>query len=288
MKKILKTHEYILAHLIWAQYWTGIMCVLDKSFRKKTIWFEHNVYLNRKFLHWKILKLLGFFIKSVIAVSEEVSSYFKMKTNIQPKVLHNALSVPQLMKSTPRFKDKIMQIGIYGRLVDQKNPFLAANSFLELCKLKNVKYLGRLNVIGSGPLKAKLLEYYSINQNITFYEYAERRQALQKLSKCHILLSTSRFEGFPLARFEALKLGLCIVSTRTAGFKFLLDYYKSEKHMREIGIFFVNEDILEITQALKTLMDDRFWCTDYINQRIKCTEQLSPENISSKLLLEME
>lgn len=288
LKRILKNHEYIFAHLIWAQYWSGLMCVLDKSFREKTIWFEHNLYLDRKFLHWKILKFLGLFIKNVIAVSEEVSSYFTINTKIKTKVLPNPISVPKHLTGNARFEGKIVDIAVYGRLVNQKNPFLAADSFLELHRLKNIKYSPRLNIIGSGQLKAKLCDYCSTNPDIIFYEFPKKHLALQKLSECQIFLSTSRFEGFPLARFEALRLGLCVVSTKTAGLKFLLDYYRSEKYMREIGIYFVNEDLTEISQALKTLANKRFWRQDYIDQRVSCTKQLSPKNISVKLLQELE
>jgi len=288
LKRMLDSYDLIFAHMIWSQYWSGLMCVIDKSFRNKLTWIEHNVYLNRKNVEWKILSLLGKFVSEVIAVSSEVSDFFCSRTSIKPKVIHNPIVVPKKLIGFSKFNKKYFDIAVYGRLVHQKNPYLAINSFLKFSEHKILRHLPRLIIIGDGPLKEKIFGEFSSHRDIKFLGYNKRDEALKTLAECQIFLSTSKHEGFPLARFEALKLGLCMVSTRTAGYKFLLDHYLSEINMKDIGIFFVSDDSTEISAALRSLQDKKFWTADCIKRRIECTESLSPENISSQLLFELE
>ena len=289
LKKELKLYDLVIAELLWAQYWTGFIGLLDKSIRHKIIWVEHNVYKNRTRWQWLVIKFLGNFVKKIIAVSDEVSLSFSQKTNLKTEIIYNAIIVPNNCHANFSFcnKDSI-SIALYGRLVPQKNPSRAIDVFLELTKESDLLVKPKLEIIGGGSLEAELVKDFSHNKNIKFLGHKDRSQALFELSKNQIYLSTSLYEGFPLARFEALKLGLCVVSTRTAGYRFLLDYYKTDAQMRRVGIYFVDDSPKEIMNALKSLSNGNFWDVELINQRIACTDTLLPKIIVEKFLLNLE
>jgi glycosyltransferase involved in cell wall biosynthesis len=287
LKRMLKAYDSIFAHLIWAQYWTGIFCFIDKTFRNRVIWFEHNVYKNRKNIHWLLLSFLGRFVKKVLVVSEEVAEYFLGKTKLKSIIVHNAIYIPSHLQIKPEFNKKHFDIAIFGRLIPQKNPFLAIESFLKLSKQNDLSRIPRLNLIGDGTLKEQITEEFAPKSNIKVYGHLERSLALRKLARYQIFLSTSNYEGFPLARFEALKLGLCVVSTRTAGYKFLLDYYKSDSAMQDVGIFFVDDDSSEICLALRALMNPKFWLPKAVKARVSCTDLLLPRVVAAQLLKEL-
>ena len=288
LKSELKLYDLVIAQLLWAQYWTGLIGLLDKSFRYKIVWVEHNEYKNRGYWQWLIIKILGRFTRKIIAVSDEVSLSFSQRTNLKTDVIYNAISVPKdcFMNLHINNTDSI-NIALYGRLVPQKNPYLAINAFLKLDKKSDLLVQPKLQIIGGGTLEAELIKNFSTHENIEFLGGKDKSQALLELSKSQIYLSTSLYEGFPLARFEALKLGLCVVSTRTAGYKFLLDFYKTDAKMRKLGIYFVDNSLIEITDALKTLIHGNFWNTELINQRIACTDSLLPKIIAQKFLLNL-
>jgi glycosyltransferase involved in cell wall biosynthesis len=218
-----------------------------------------------------------------------VSLSFSQKTNLKTEIIYNAIIVPNNCHANFSFSNKD-SIGIakYGRLVPQKNPYRAIDVFLELAKESDLLVKPKLEIIGGGSLEAELVKDFSHNKNIKFLGHKDRSQALFELSKNQIYLSTSLYEGFPLARFEALKLGLCVVSTRTAGYRFLLDFYKTDAQMRRVGIYFVDDSPKEIMNALKSLSNGNFWNAELINQRIACTDTLLPKIIVEKFLLNLE
>ena len=235
------------------------------------------------------IKILGRFTRKIIAVSDEVSISFSRRTNLKTDIIYNSISVPKnyFMNFSFGNSDSI-SIALYGRLVPQKNPHLAINAFLKLAKEGDLLVKPKLRIIGGGSLEADLIEDFSDQKNIEFLGGKEKSQALFELSKSHIFLSTSLYEGFPLARYEALKLGLCVVSTRTAGYKFLLDYYKTDANMKKSGIYFVDDSIVEIANALKALAHGNFWNPELTHQRIACTDNLLPEIVAQKFLFSLD
>lgn len=289
LKSRLKLYDLVIAQLLWAQYWTGFIGLLNKSLRCKILWVEHNEYINRGYWQWLVIKILGRFTRKIIAVSDEVSVSFSKRTNLKTDIIYNSISVPERysMNFSVGNSDSI-SIALYGRLVPQKNPHLAINAFLKLAKEGDLLVKPKLRVIGGGSLEADLIEDFSDQKIIEFLGGKEKSQALFELSKSHIFLSTSLYEGFPLARYEALKLGLCVVSTRTAGYKFLLNYYKTDANMKKFGIYFVDDSIVEIANALKALAHGNFWNPELTHQRIACTDNLLPEIVAQKFLLSLD
>jgi hypothetical protein len=63
LKKELKLYDLVIAELLWAQYWTGFIGLINKSIRHKIVWVEHNVYKKRTHCQWLVLKFLGNFNK---------------------------------------------------------------------------------------------------------------------------------------------------------------------------------------------------------------------------------
>ena len=146
----LRVFDLVIAHLIWAQYWTGMAGVLNKSLRRKILWVEHNVYYKRSRIEWLILRILARFIKKIISVSEEVSNYFNKNTGLDSEIIYNAIMPLVPGKNKQIHDNKIFKIAIYGRLVDQKNPSLAVESYLDAASKCNTKI--SLSIIGGGQL----------------------------------------------------------------------------------------------------------------------------------------
>ncbi len=102
-----------------------------------------------------------------------------------------------------------------GRLEDQKNQILLIKSFKIILKKKhNINLL----IIGNGSKKNILLDYirhHKLSKNIQII--SDVKNSLPYFKKSQILVSTSRYEGFPNVIVEALALNVPIIST----------YYKS-------------------------------------------------------------
>ena len=95
LKSRLKSYDIVIGQLLWAQYWTGLVGLFDKSLRRKILWVEHNEYISKRYWHWLIIKILGRFTRKIIAVSDEVSLSFSQRTNLKTEVIYNAISVPE-------------------------------------------------------------------------------------------------------------------------------------------------------------------------------------------------
>jgi glycosyltransferase involved in cell wall biosynthesis len=285
LRKELESFNLIIAHLFWAQLWTGFVGLFTRAVRTKILWVEQNVYVNRNFWQWQIMKFLAQFIKKVIAVSDEVGRFYFEKTAVRTEIIYNPISLPRDCNVTLASKQgNSISIAFYGRLVTQKNPYLAINSFIQFSHQQASLFETKLNVIGGGNLKPKLVNDFLHRNDIEFMGYLEKCKGLYALGDNQIYLSTSLHEGFQLARFEALKLGLCVVSTRTAGYEYLLNYYKSDSEMKRVGIYFVDGKLPEITNALIELSRGNFWSSKLINERIACTVNLKPEKIAKKFI----
>lgn len=282
--KSLNDFDLIFSHLIWAQYWTGLFGIFNKSIRKKVIWVEHNVYINRTRVEWRVLGFLGRFVNKIIAVSDEVSLFLFEKTQLKSEIIYNAITVPNNGVRVNEANSKHINIAIYGRLVSQKNPILGVNSFLLLKEKLNLPLNLTLNVIGNGPLKNSLVSQYSGYPDIKFFEYQDRDSALNKLASCDIFLSSSIYEGFPLARMEALKLGLCVISTRTAGYNYLLRYYKSDLNMKAAGVYFVESNSKALMGAIQELLGEKYHSAIAKKRRVACVNDFSPSAVARKYL----
>lgn len=278
-----KKSDVILAHLLWAQIWTGIMGILSCEIRGKLIWFEHNCYIHRNKLEWLLLAILGKFTKSIVSVSQEVAEFLIRKTRLISVVIPNAIdSSLNLSCELPNFRDGL-NVAFFGRLVTQKRPDLAVLEFSKYLNLKEVPATDKLVFIGDGYLHDELKKELLGNKNFVFKGYLSHSFAVSELCKCQIYINTSDYEGFCIARIEALSLGLCIVSRKNAGYLLVQSFFINDLEMREYGIFFVNDDE-DIAKVLIELNSARYWTADKIKRRKDLAKFFKPSDIALKYL----
>jgi glycosyltransferase involved in cell wall biosynthesis len=285
LRKLLKRYDLIIAHLYWAQIWTGLIRLFSRKSLAKLIWVEQNTYINRTYVEWMTFKIMAKSVSTIYGVSEEVGDYVKNKTNLKTEVLYNSIVVPEDLRalSHPVINSGIVNVAFYGRLVPQKNPFLAVSVFQNFrTDIPNAPEV-RFNIIGDGSLGDEMRSQLKGKESVEFFGLLPKDKALKILAKNHIYLSCSDYEGFQLARFEALALGLCVISTKTAGYKFLLNYFGTEEKMRDAGVFFVSADVGEIIYSINLLLNQKYWSNEKILIRKSIAELLSPDKIMSKL-----
>jgi glycosyltransferase involved in cell wall biosynthesis/SAM-dependent methyltransferase len=108
-----------------------------------------------------------------------------------------------------------LTLAFLGRLVPQKNPLVLADI---LDRLRDLPL--DLVVIGDGELRAALalrLEQFGVADRVTFLGALPHEEALLALSRCHIMLLPSHWEGLPLAVLEAMGIGVLVVASRVGG-----------------------------------------------------------------------
>ena len=279
----LKDHELTIAHLLWAQIWSALIQIRKSQ---KLIWVEHNMYLNRSRAWWFILRLLGKAPHTIVSVSEEVSSFFYRKTGIITKVVHNAIVVPYLEPPPQKhpFDREKLRVAFYGRISGQKDPLFAASIFKELNQKQSSRFNFEVEIIGSGPMETVMRKELEMVEHVSFVGLLPREKALQRLAGLDIYMNTSLFEGFCLARFEALSLGLCVVNTKTAGYQFLLDQVGSDSDLNDLGIYFLSREQDKFIETLEELKNPKYWSKQMVENRKSLVSSLSPDTIYQKYM----
>ncbi len=139
-----------------------------------------------------------------------------------------------------RGKGRRLVVGI-GRLVDQKDwPVLIEAADL----LDDVDVL----VAGEGPLRAELQEQSARRRNpVRFVGTVDDVAALFGLARCTV--STSRWEGLPLALLESLSIGVPAVATAVDG---IIDMVP-----QDAALLVPAGDPHAVANAVRQVLDDR-------------------------------
>ena len=93
-----------------------------------------------------------------------------------------------------------------------------------------------------------------------------------------VFVSTSIFEGFPLARVEALASGCVVVTTKTGGIEGFLN--NNENKGMNNGIFFVDPNIESVALGMSEAISPGLWNDNSINYRVGLAGNLSPSEIA--------
>jgi glycosyltransferase involved in cell wall biosynthesis len=167
-------------------------------------------------------------------------------------------------------------------MVEQKNPLLAIHGFNHfLNQYEELSSDSRMHFIGGGELLGKansLSVELGIENKCVFHGDISLEKMFDLLNRSKVLVSTSTFEGFGLARLEALGAGCCVVSTDTGGVE---DYLSN---LRNIGVFIIDGSIENISKFMYKALDKEFWSADGINKRADYVSVFSPSVISKKWL----
>lgn len=267
----------IQAHLYWSQIWSIFVKFLNPKVR--IYWVEHNMYINRSKIKWLLYKMFSIFIEKVIAVSYEVKDYLlylKIKKSV---VIFNPIS----SVFTMGIKDLTYPSFLFvGRLNEQKNPDLLLNSFDYAIINNLIPYSSKLSICGEGPLLHSLIEKKNTLQNkdsILFHGYLNEQELSKLYKDSMVLVSTSNYEGFSLARVEALASGCVIVTTNTSGIKGLLTRGEISNSLLD-GVLVVDSDVKSVAKGMANALDSSFWTKDSIKSRVEITNRLSAKKVA--------
>ncbi len=140
--------------------------------------------------------------------TQDAMNYFQKSVRKKSLVIWNPVSDIFFERS---WKAQREEIAVVGRLVPQKNPLLALDSFY----LISSKYpLTKLVYYGSGELKNAILkkaENLNLSRRVLIVDNVPNIE--DYISSARLFLMTSDFEGMPNALMEAMTVGLPCVAT---------------------------------------------------------------------------
>jgi len=150
------------------------------------------------------------------------------------------------IKKTMGMKPGSLLITVIGRLSPVKNQAMLLKAFQGLSE----KYPEmRLAVVGEGPMReplSALREELGLGQ--TVHLLGRMPSVAAVLAEADIFVSTSRWEGLPLAILEAMAASVPVVATAVPGIQELLE--------QEAGILVPLDDIRALEKALDRLIED--------------------------------
>jgi glycosyltransferase involved in cell wall biosynthesis len=270
-----QTRIYI-ANLYWSQIWTSLV----KRKSDQVIWVEHNTYESRTHLQWLAFRLLQKRTGVLVAVSSSVQEFLLQK-KIASKVVHNPVDIQDLWMERRTYSSFVLA----GRLNSQKNPFLALNAFHRALSSLRIGESSILYIAGEGPLKADLEKYvetHALQANVFFTGFLNREELQRLMASSHVLLSTSRIEGFSLVRIEALAHGMCVVTTRTAGWSDTLRV--GEYSTFPQGVFVVAEDVESVIEGMVECLSPVNWQEENVTMRRNLASPFGSANVASQYL----
>lgn len=272
----------IQCHLYWAQVWGGI----TKCFNLKTklVWVEHNTYFRRTRAQWIVFKLFSRFSSEIIGVSTEVCDFLASKKINKVRFIPN----PILQRfSLKNFGERDSVFTFVGRLSRQKNPMLALKAF-ELALLNGkIPTDSKLMIVGDGPMKQELVEYidkYELKTRVFLTGFIEEDQLAYLLNNSRALMSTSDYEGCPLARLEAFACGCAIITTRTGGINGVLSSDPFGEDLLS-GVFIVKNDAESISDALHKVILSNYWSKENLETRIYHTLKFQPAIVAADYMV---
>lgn len=215
----------------------------------------------KKYFFKKLEKLLGLLPSKTIACSD--SEYCRAITDInipKEKIFLWNNSIEDIFITTQSLISKKLPsqyICAIGRISYQKNMELLIES-IKIVKKKVADI--HLVILGAGlhsPLlneTNKLIEKYSLKENITIIPWLNRVETLAILQQSKFYVSSSRYEGLPYALLEALALKKACVVTNVDGNKAvikneyngLLTEENPNDMALKIKMLFENKDLLQL------------------------------------------
>jgi glycosyltransferase involved in cell wall biosynthesis len=207
-------------------------CLIGKLAGVKfTVETKHGIFYSsaqlKSLSKWRVMyeNVKQNFVDKFIAISENdkntMIKYFKIKAG-KIHVIYNGLDFSQLDRYTNMndlSKKKTLEseilIGNIGRMTFQK----AQEILLEAFGMLNRKFQNvRLVLMGSGENEKQLrdfVESHGLQNTVIFKGYV--KDIYNEMKNLNMLVLTSRFEGTPYVIFEAMALGVPVVTSDVGG-----------------------------------------------------------------------
>ena len=161
-------------------------------------------------------------------------------------IITNSVEIPKDLKpASLGGGEKKFNVGIIGRLTEQKGIDVFIKAFSKLDG--NVHGF----IVGDGELRGwleRLTQELNLTDKITFLGY--REDTLSIIKALDLVVSASRWEGFPLVPIEAFGCGKTIVASDTAGnTDIVVDGYN--------GLLFPANDIYALSEKINKICSDK-------------------------------
>ncbi len=174
----------------------------------------------QKFFYIMIEKTLSLYTKKIISVSKGENEKL-VQNKIAPTskivIIENAVEIPAQSISEQNFYSKPKVITTFTRFNYQKNSLQLIEIFKELKERKAGQFF-KLALLGTGEEEAeikKMAKDNGLSEIFVFSGTVENPGKYLEDSFCYI--STSRWEGMPLAILEAMSYGVPVIATNVVG-----------------------------------------------------------------------
>jgi glycosyltransferase involved in cell wall biosynthesis len=212
--------DVIHAHSSKAGLLARVFC---RGLAKTQIYSPHGFYSmgpNRHPAYGYVERLLAPLCDKVVAVSAQEAQH-ALKIGIAAEkvsIVPNGIApYPSLTRTEARARlglaEDAFVVGFVGRLDHQKNPVLAVEVASKLRSLPMVA----MCMLGDGPLRADVeaaVAARGVESTVTLAGHCDARLVMRAFD---CLLSTSQYEGMPVAFLEALACGIPIISPPVGG-----------------------------------------------------------------------
>lgn len=214
LARVVKDSDIVHVHLFPALYYAALAAL-----GKPLVYTEHSTHNRRRESRWlRVFERAAYkHYDKVVAISagagEALQNYFsKIRLDVVVEVIPNGIGrnyFDEPREVLPH--DRPLKLIAVGTLDSRKN-FKDA-----VASVKGVTGLS-LSIVGDGPLAAKLRQQIAdlhLEERVSLE--GARGDVQRRLDTHHVLLSTSRFEGFGLVAAEAMARGCVVVAPDIAG-----------------------------------------------------------------------
>lgn len=209
-------------------------------------------------------------IAATSADQQNIKKYFGLSSYLLSE--QGPMSISKIEDNRYSSIHDCLQIIWCGTLIDRKNLSLLLQA---LALVKSKKW--RLHVVGSGPLSQSLTELANtlqISDQIKWYGFVDRKEALQIMANAHLHVITSITEGNPSVMFEALSYGVPTLTLDHSGMRDVLCEHCSIKISVDKQSVMLNEMVSKINY----LLDNPAFLNQLSRSTIKCSRKHSWPN----------
>lgn len=216
--------DIVHAHLPYMEICAYLLTfTIKKNFKLIcTKHLDNNIFDNTKkkshsFIKNFLTKIISNKYDKTIAISDAVRNYYlKNKLISDPKkIIKIYYGVNfKIPKKIEKKKKKYFSIGTISRLVYQKSLDDLINAYAIF--RKKVKFKSRLTIVGSGPLKFKLMKLskeLKIEKYIDWVDFKEN--SLSFIKSLDVFVLYSKYEGLGLVLLEAMSVGTPIIASKS-------------------------------------------------------------------------